>query len=175
MKAQKSKINTISDNELAESLVFPTRLTDKQRQADASAIQKLREASVEKRSDETQLILKLLQLKFKIEDYLNKPAHDKQLSFGYFLRTYVDLVSQKQKEFAQAINIKPAELSQILNSHRKPPYGFVIRLEIHSNKAISALYWNRLIEKENEFELINDKEIWREQRKHVKSRLRVKI
>lgn len=175
MKTEKSKINTLSDKELAESLVFPTRLTKKQRQADALAILKLREGVVDNKADETQLILQLLQLKFKIEDYLKKPTHEEHLPFGYFLRAYVDLVSIKQKEFAHAINIKPAELSQILNSHRKPPYGFVIRLEIHSNKAISALYWNRLLEKENEFELINDKEVWKEQRKHVKSRLRVKI
>lgn len=175
MKTYKRKVKTITDNELAESLVFPVSLTEKQRQADTLAIQKLREESAIKSSNETRLTLQLLQLKFKIEEYLKKSTHEEQLSFGYFLRAYVDLVSHKQKEFATAIDIKPAELSQIINSHRKPPYGFVIRLEIHSNKAISALHWNRILEKENEYALINDKQIWREQRKHVKSRLRIKI
>ena len=175
MKTNKSTTQTFTDQELAESLVFPSRQTKKQREADAQAIQKLREKAMEKRSDETNLMFQLLQLKFRIEDYIQKPDYEKQLSFGYFLRAYVDLVSNKQKEFAQEIDIKPAELSQMLNGHRKPPYGFVIRLEIHSNNAISAIYWNRLIEKENEYELMNDKDIWREQRKHVKSRLRVKI
>ncbi len=175
MKTQKSSIKTFSDKELAESIVFPTKQTKKQRETDTQAIQKLREKALEKRSDEANLMFQLLQLKFRIEDYIQKPDYEKQLSFGYFLRAYVDLVSNKQKEFAEEIDIKPTELSQLLNGHRKPPYGFVIRLEIHSNNAISAMYWNRLIEKENEFELMNDKEMWREQRRHVKSRLRVKI
>lgn len=175
MKSQKNNLNTFSDKELAESFVLPSKQTDKQRLSDARAIQKLREKATESRSDENALIFQLLQLKFRMEDYLKSSSYDIQLSFGYFLREYVLLVSKKQKDFAQEISIKPTELSQIINSHRRPPYGFVIRLEIHSNSAISAISWNRLLEKENEFELIHNKSIWKEERKHVKSRLRVKV
>ena len=104
-----------------------------------------------------------------------KTTYDEDLTFGFFLKEFVNLVNKKQKEFAEAINIKPAELSQIINSHRKPPYGFVIRLEIHSNSTISAISWNRVIEKENEYELINDKNIWKKELKQVKSRIGIRI
>ncbi len=175
MKTVKNNFNTYTDKELVESFVLPSKQSDKQRLSDTKAIQKLREKVIEERSDETALIFQLLQLKFRMEDYLKSSSYNEKLSFGYFLREYVLLVSKKQKEFAQEISIKPTELSQIINSHRRPPYGFVIRLEIHSNSAISAISWNRLLEKENEFELIHNKSIWKEERKHVKSRLRVKV
>jgi hypothetical protein len=40
-------------------------------------------------------------------------------------------------------------------------------------RRISAINWNRLIDKENEFELINDKNIWNKELKHVKSRIQI--
>jgi transcriptional regulator with XRE-family HTH domain len=175
MKTKNTSFDKFSDKELAESFVFPSKRTDEQRQNDSIAIKKLRDESIHKGSDETKMIFQLLQLKYNMEDYIRKATYDEHMSFGSFLKKYVHLANRKQKDFAEEIGMKATELSQIINRHRKPPYGFVIRLEIHSNSAISAICWNRLIEKENEFELMNDKNIWNRERKHVKSRLDIRI
>ena len=163
----------LTAKELAESFVFPAERTSEEMKSDSEAIQKLRRDSSVNQNDEVALTLQLLQLKYRIEDYVQKNTYDEKLTFSHFLKEYVLLANKKQKAFAQEIDMKPTELSQILNNHRKPPYGFVIRLEIHSNKTISALSWNRLIEKENEYELIHDKNIWLEESKHVKSTIRL--
>jgi len=175
MKSQGNNLKYYTDEELAESFIFPYEQTEEDLKATSIAIKKLREDSDKTKTAESKMIYQLLQLKYKIEDYIKKATYDEQMSFGHFLKEYVNLVNRKQKEFAEEIDIKPTELSQIINRHRKPPYGFVIRLEIHSNRAISAINWNRLIEKENEYELINDKNIWNKERKHVKSRIQVRL
>ncbi len=175
MKTQEKSFDKYSAKELAESYVFPVERSENQSKDDSIAIQKLREDSARNRTADTKMVFQLLQLKYKIEDYIKRSTYEEDLSFGFFLKEYVKLVNRKQKEFAKEIDMKPTELSQIINRHRKPPYGFVIRLEIHSNSVISAVNWNRLIEKENEFELINDKNIWKRELKHVKSRIPISI
>lgn len=70
MKTVKNNFNTYTDKELVESFVLPSKQSDKQRLSDTKAIQKLREKVIEERSDETALIFQLLQLKFRMEDYL---------------------------------------------------------------------------------------------------------
>ena len=175
MKSQGDNFKKYTDEELAESFIFPIDQTVEDKKATSIAIKKLREVSDKNKTVESKMIYQLLQLKYKIEDYIKKATYDEQMSFGFFLKEYVNLVNRKQKEFSEEIDIKPTELSQIINRHRKPPYGFVIRLEIHSNRTISAINWNRLIEKENEFELINDKNIWNKELKHVKSRIQISL
>ncbi len=173
MKVLSKNAGELTAKELAESFIFPVSRTSEEIKADSEAIQKLRKESSENQKDDVSITLQLLQLKYRIEDYVQKNTYDEKLTFSHFLKEYVLLANKKQKAFAQEIDMKPTELSQILNNHRKPPYGFVIRLEIHSNKTISALSWNRLIEKENEYELIHDKDIWLQESKHVKSTIRL--
>jgi hypothetical protein len=48
-----------------------------------------------------------------------------------------------------------------------------IRLEIHSNNAIPATYWFKLVQKQKEFELKTDKELRRRENKFVHRRLAV--
>ena len=110
----------------------------------------------------------LLQLRFQIEDYLNDLHFDKRKTFGYFLKSYIDSLKKKRNEFADEINIKPTELSQYINNHRKPPQNIMIRLELHSYNMIPAADWYRLLEKENLHELSTNKLLRRDQKKFIK-------
>jgi len=58
--------------------------------------------------------------------------------------------------------------------HRMPPEYIAVRLEIHSNNAIPATYWFKLVEKQKEFELKTDKELRRRETKFVHRRLAVR-
>lgn len=168
----KQQYNTLvekySPDELAGGFVFDVKLTKKQKaEADStlSELLKKRRASI---NDEDMLKGALLQLRFQIEDYLNDLRFDKRKTFGYFLRSYIDGIRKRQKDFAYEINIKPAELSQYINNHRKPPQNIIIRLELHSRNIIPAADWYRLLEKENIHELSTNKELRREERKFIK-------
>ncbi len=72
MKTTRNKFKEYSDKELAESFVFPSYQTEEQRQDDSIVIQKLREESSKNRTEETTMMLQLLHLKYKIEDYIKK-------------------------------------------------------------------------------------------------------
>lgn len=80
-------------------------------------------------------------------------------------------MNRQDKQFAAEIDIKPAVISQYLNNHRKPPEKFVIRLELHSNGMIPALAWFKLLQKGNEYEIMTDVGIRKEESKHIKNRL----
>lgn len=110
-------------------------------------------------------------MKFLIEDYIRSDSFDKNFHFGYFLKEYISRLEKKNKEFAQEINVDPAELSQIINKHRKPTEKLIFRLEIHSNKNFPALMWFKVLEKERAYELLHDRSIIEEEKKHVKRKL----
>lgn len=124
-------------------------------------------------SEEDRLSLNILQLKFQLEDYILNKEFSPELTFGYFLKRYVDLLHIKRKQFSEDISINETLLSQFINQHRTPPDYMAIRLEIHSNNSIPAIYWFKLVEKQREHELKTDKELRRKENKHVRRRLAV--
>src|ERR1035437_282655 len=142
--------------ELAESFVFRTKLTAKEKKESDITLHELRKRVQEQTTSKQKLLSHLLQLKYQIEDYSKNATYDANRSFGYFLREYLKPLNKKNKEFASDIDIDETELSQILNQHRKPADKFIIRLEIHSNKTIPAITWFRLLEKEKEHEILTD-------------------
>ena len=157
-----------SPEELANSFVFPAHLTKKQKEeADIALSEVLKQRRAEM-SREYQLKGTLLQLRFQIEDYLNDLHYDKRKTFGYFLKSYIDGLKKRQNEFADEINVKPTELSQYINNHRRPPQNIIIRLELHSRNMIPATDWYRLLEKETLHELGTNKILRREEKKFIK-------
>ena len=84
------------------------------------------------------------------------------------MKSYITILDKKSNEFADEIDIKPAELSQYINNHRTPPQPVMIRLELHSKNIIPAVHWYRLAECRKLHELMSDKTLRKEQRKFVK-------
>ncbi|MCH5720003.1 hypothetical protein [Niabella hibiscisoli] len=126
-------------------------------------------------SHEEQLVSDILQLRFRLEEYLNSEAFNPEFKFSYFLKQYVQLLNKKRKVFAQEINIDETELSQLINDHRSPGENILIRLELHSNNAIPAIAWYKLIEKEKEHYINTNQFIRRREEKHVSNKITVLV
>ncbi|PZF72605.1 hypothetical protein [Taibaiella soli] len=162
-----SDLDKYTNKELAESFVFPSKKSAKQTEEEKEFWEKRRTA-FENRSSAKKIYSRLLQLKYQIEDYIKSDDYDERTTFGYFLKEYIHILDKKNNQFASEIDITPTELSQIINSHRKPKENIIIRLEIHSNENIPAITWYRLLEKEKEHEIITDKIMRKSEKAHVK-------
>ncbi len=167
------KVSAPNARELAEAIVFPVKLTPGQKKEAAEQLAITRKKTQRGMSDNDRLSLQIFQLKFQLEDYIQNKEFHPDLTFGYFLKQYVDLLHLKRKEFADEISIDETLLSQFINQHRMPPDYIAVRLEIHSNNSIPATYWFKLVEKQKEFELKTDKGLRRKENKFVRRRLAV--
>jgi len=81
--------------------------------------------------------ISLLGLKYHMEDYLNSNSKIKQV--GIFVKQFISLIEIKQIEFANYLDIKPSNLSKILNGERRLNIEFALILERLSN--IKAELW----------------------------------
>ena len=171
MKSYKEIEKKYAPEDIAESLVFPGTKDPKEREAQLTEFRKYRKKLSDKQSEKSKLISQLLQLKFLIEDYIISDTFNKNYYFGYFLKEYITRLEKKNNQFADEIDVKPTELSQVINKNRKPTEKLIFRLEIHSNKNFPALMWFRLLEKDRAYELKHNKEIIESERKHVKEKL----
>lgn len=153
--------------ELAGAIVFPVSLTPAQKKEAAEQLAAARKKGQKKMTENDKLSLQIFQLKFQLEDYIQNKEFNPDLTFGYFLKQYVALLQVKRKDFADEISIDETLLSQFINMHRMPPEYIAVRLEIHSNNAIPATYWFKLVEKQREHELRTDKELRRKENKFV--------
>jgi hypothetical protein len=171
MKNNKLK-DKYTEKELAESFVFRNKLTPTQKAESNLQMSSMRKAMLSSVTPNQVLLSRLLQLKFQIEDYLDNQTYDEKRSFGFYLRTYLNFLNKKNKEFAEDIDIAETELSQLLNQHRKPSEKIFIRLEIHSNKIIPAITWFKLSEKEKEHEILTDNSLRIREQNHVRNVLR---
>jgi plasmid maintenance system antidote protein VapI len=171
MKSYKEIEKQYSPEEIAESLVFPGTKDPKERESLLEEFRKYRKKISDKQSDKSKLISQLLQLKFLIEDYLKGDTFNKEYHFGYFLKEYITRIEKKNNQFADEIDVKPTELSQVINKRRKPTEKLIFRLDIHSNKNFPALMWFKLLEKERAYELKHNKGIIDSEKKYVKEKL----
>ena len=156
--------------EIAEAIVFPVILNPARKKGASEQLATARKRGQKEMSKDDRLSLQVFQFKFQLEDYIQNKEFHPDLTFGHFLKQYVDLLQLKRKDFADEISIDETLLSQFINQHRMPPDYIAIRLEIHSNNAIPAAYWFKLVEKQKEFELKTNKELRRKENKFVHRR-----
>jgi hypothetical protein len=108
--------------------------TVEEKEQDSVALMQARLERMKNLPKEQILRAKLLQLKLKMENYLQEPVYDSQNHFAHFLETYVDTIYTKRSDFAEDINVTPNFLSKVINSHREPKEEFILKLMIHSEK-----------------------------------------
>jgi hypothetical protein len=152
--------------EIAESLMIPAKLTVKQQEQANRDLAAERKKSQADMTEEKKIELDLLQLRFQLEDYL-KDSYNPALNFGHFLERYLTIIHKKKKEFAQEIQIHETLLSHLVNNRREPNDSIIIRLEIHSNKIIPAIYWYKLAEKAKEHQIRTDNSLRDKERPYV--------
>ena len=111
----------------------------KERLADGKALMEARLKRMKNLSEDEIIKAKLLQLKFRMEEYIKQPTYGDRNFFTEFLKSYIDAIYSKRIHFAQDINVKPVLLSQVLNNHRKPKEEFILRLMVHSEKTYKKI------------------------------------
>lgn len=147
----------------------------KARKADGKELMKARLERMENLSNDDVMRAKLLQLKLKMEEYLQKPVYKDHNFFTEFLSFYIDTVYKKRSNFANDIDITPVRLSQVLNNHREPHDEFMLRLMVHSEKTYQNVCdfpqktWYQVYYQEKINDTILNEDEWRpEVEKHVK-------
>ena len=153
--------------ELVDGFVFPVKLTAKQKKEAAEQLAAARKKTQAEMTDETKFSLTAFHIRFRIEDYLESKEFDPELTFGSFLKRYIELLEKKRKEFAEEISIDETLLSQLINGHRLPPDYIAIRLELYSDNKIPATHWLRLVEKQRLHEIANNKELRKKEKPFV--------
>ena len=118
---------------------------------------------------------KLMQLKLKMDEYIQDPLCDDRNYFLEFLKTYIDTIYSKRSGFANDIDITPIRLSQVINNHREPKDDFIMRLMIHSEKVYKNICdfpnksWYQVYFNEKICDTMSNEEKWRTRiEKHVK-------
>lgn len=111
----------------------------KERASEAASLMEARLMRMKNLSKEHIIRAKLMQLKLKMEAYIEQPLYDDQNHFADFLKVYVDTIYSTRNQFAQDINITPIRLSQVINNHRDPKDEFIMKLMIHSEKVFENI------------------------------------
>lgn len=102
--------------------------------SEATALMEARLRRMKMLSNDQITKAKLLQLKLKMEEFINHPVYDNHNYFSNFLKFYIDSIYSKRSIFAKDINVDPVSLSQVINNHREPKDEFILKLMIHSEK-----------------------------------------
>ena len=158
-------------------LIDSRNLTDKEKASEKEAILKAREERFRKRSGDDIKMAKLMQLKYQMEEYLDNPKCSSGPYFPKFLKTYIDTLYEKQKNFASDINVTPIVLSHVLNKHREPKNDFLYRLILHTKGSFKGLcdfdeeLWPRVYYQDKVCDFMESVEEWeKSESKHVKSK-----
>lgn len=109
----------------------------------------------------------LMQLKYKMEEYIKLPIYDDRNYFAEFLQTYIDAIYPRRSSFAKDIGITPVSLSQVINNHRAPKDEFILKLMIHSEKmyenvcSFSKQTWYQVYFHEKICDTMSNQDEWR--------------
>ena len=125
--------------EVWKDLIDSRVLTDEERDRDRLIMLKMRKAKAREMPVELAQSMTLLQLKLQMESYITNPESSSGPLFAEFLKTYVDTLYKRRKDFAADLSIDPMMLSQVLNNHRDPQDTFMYRLIIHSEASFKGL------------------------------------
>jgi plasmid maintenance system antidote protein VapI len=160
--------------ELADAFVFPVKLTAKQKKEEAELLAVMRKITRGEIPAEARFSIHACGLRMHIEEYLKQKTFDPDLTFGFFLKMYInDVIEKNNNEFSKEISIDEAMLNQLINDECTPPDYIAIRLELHSNNHIPAAYWLNLAAKQRLHETTNNKELREKEQPFVHYKLPV--
>lgn len=166
---------SLSDEEIAESYVLRSEMTEKEKSQAEAGFKKLRMQRLKSMSDEHVLQSELMRMKLLMKDYFKQNIFLQSFSFANQLKKYVFLLQVSHAQFAEDINIHKTKLSRILNSKENPNIELMYRLEIHSGAMIPATYWYRLHTKKIEEEIKTNQEKRAIESEKVKNELKFKL
>lgn len=107
--------------------------------SEAVELMQYRVDQLKKLTDEDVRKARLLQLKFKMERYLEDNSYESNSRFSEFLEGYVDALFEKRSDFATEFGISAVVLSQYINNHREPNIEFVSKLTSYSINSFKSV------------------------------------
>ncbi|WP_416865895.1 MAG: hypothetical protein ACMVP2_26820 [Imperialibacter sp.] len=119
-------------------LIDSRNLSSKEKREERNAILKAREIRFRSRSENEARRARLMQLKYQMDDHVSSPTFSAP-RFTDFLRSYIDILYDKQKDFATDMQVTPMTISHILNGHREPQEEFLFGLIDHSQQTFREL------------------------------------
>ena len=170
----KNPLKGLTSEEIVDAFVLPAEISvDEKKSADKQLAEarKRRQANL---SSEEILLLRLMQLRYRLENYIQREPYDSRYRFSYFLNEYLSILHRRRKEFANEIDIHETLLSQLMNNRREPNESIMVRLEIHSNNAIPAIDWLKLVEKGKEHYIRTNAALRMKERRFVRNKLHLK-
>lgn len=165
----------LSDEEIVDSFVFRSDLSDKEKKLADEEFLRLRLENLKKMSDNQILHSELIRMKLFMKDYFEQSIYDASFSFSEQLKKYIELLKKTHTEFAQDIDIHKTKLSRLLNNKENPNIELMYRLEIHSGKLIPANYWYKLHSKRLEQEIKDNTDKRKKEYKRVKNKLKFEL
>lgn len=170
-----NKRKNIKEKQDVEFGVDSRYTSKRERKADSKALMESRLKRMENFSEDQIIKAKLLQLKLRMEEFIQNPVKEDNNFFTDFLKLYIDTIYNKRIHFAEDINVTPVRLSQVLNNHREPKEEFILRLMVHSEKTYKKICvfpektWFQVYFHEKIYDTISNRDKWRPQvEKHVK-------
>lgn len=157
----------MTDNENIEYGIDSRYKNVKEQKSEATALMEARLNRMKNLSKDQTTKAKLVQLKLKMEEYLEQPVYDDNHYFSGFLKLYIDAIYQHRSTFAKDIDISAVALSQVINRHREPNEEFIKKLMIHSEKVyknISSFHkktWYQIFYQEKICNIMSSQEKWR--------------
>ena len=161
-----------TDEEIADSMLIPADLTEKEKQELSEEMRKIRMQKLQETTEEERILSDVMRLRFQIEAYLKQEKFSFEKTFGKYVKEYIRVVKKTRKEIAEDLSIHYTKLSRIINDREEPNIELCYRLEKHSGNLIKAELWWKLIIKKQEFIILQDKETRKEEQKKVKNSLR---
>jgi len=160
-----------SDEEIVDSFVLRSSMTDEERASADAEFRRLRLEQLKNMSDKQILKGELMRMKLLQSDYFKQPSYSVAYSFEQQLKNYIDLVKKSKKSIAEDLDIHPTKLSRILNAKENPNIDLMYRLERHSGNMIPTTHWYRLFTRKVEHDIIQNTKHRQEQYDKVKNTL----
>jgi hypothetical protein len=171
----KKILENIDAKEVSKSFVLPVKFTDEQQKKAAEQLSSARKRNQARKITNDVLALKILQLRFQVEDYINSNEYNPKKNFATFLKTYLSIANKRSVDLAKEIDVHKSLISQLINNTREPNESLMVRLELHSNNNIPATYWFRIVQKDKVHELSINRQLRQQEKKHVSKKLDVVI
>ena len=157
----------VAESDNAEFGLDSRYRSKKERIDDGKTLMEARLKRMKKLSDDEIIKARLLQLKLKMEEFIKEPFYEERGCFTRFLTSYVDTIYDKRKSFAEDIEISPTLLSQILNNHKDPQEGFILRLMVHSERTYKNVCqfnektWYEVVYQDRLCEMMANQDEWK--------------
>lgn len=136
--------------------VVPVRRTKKEEYECSDLFWKWRISNREKENDPGLLEVKMNYLRWQLDTYLRNNVFRQQLTFGHFLKAYLERLGRPVHQLAEEIDEPVSLLEDLMKDEVLPENGIFYKLEVHSNALIPAEQWNRTIFGRKRMQFVRD-------------------